>query len=290
MKRWAIVGVAACLSAATGFAQMKKDGGQTITLTSDMGQVVVPAGRLWKVDAAPPRTETGVGTADLYIDGEVFVGPSKDFTLSGHFDISFNTNRTFPIWILGNAKVRVGDSRQKLVVTELLLEPWHTPVAALESLASLARHVGEYPCSTGLLGAPVLQSAIRSVLAGDYGAYLEHINQSGCGPVAWRGAWLLLDVSQLHVGGYTSFILVNPTTTEVWVFWLQGRVAEKRWKVYGHQPVPSGVSKIIVDELNLTWGHVVSFSWGESGLVFGPPKAVALPNPQLHRTAARRRP
>jgi hypothetical protein len=272
-----LVGVAVSLSAASAFAQTNRGVGQTVTLTSDMGQLVVPPGRIWKVEGAPPRTDAGAGTADLYIDGEAFMGPDRALTLSGNVDISFNRKLTFPIWIHGNTKVRIGDSREKLAVTELMSEPWHTPVPALASLTSLARHVGEYPCSTGLLGAPVLQSAIRSVLAADYGAYLEHIQQSGCGAIAWRGAWRLLDVSQLHVGGYTSFILVSPTTKQVWVFWLQGEVMDKKWMLYGRQPVPGDVSKAIVDELNSSWGHVASFSWRDGGLVFGPPRRVQMP-------------
>jgi hypothetical protein len=277
MKRWVLVAVAVSLSAASTFAQIKRDVGQAVTLTSDMGQLVVPPGRIWKVEGAPPLTDAGARTTDLEIDGDVFMGPAKDLSLNGRFEISFNRKVTFPIWIRGNAKVRIGDSREELVVTELSLEPWHTPVPALESLTSLARHVGEYPCSTGLLGAPVLQSAIRSVLAADYGAYLEHIQQSGCGAIAWRGAWLLLDVSQLHVGGYTSFILVNPTTKQVWVFWLQGEVMDKKWMLYGRQPVPGDMSKAIVDELNSSWGHVASFSWRDGELVFGPPRRVQPP-------------
>jgi hypothetical protein len=44
MTRWAIVGVAACLSAATALAQTTKDGGHTITLTSDTDTFVKESG------------------------------------------------------------------------------------------------------------------------------------------------------------------------------------------------------------------------------------------------------
>jgi hypothetical protein len=238
-----------------------------------MEEVVVPAGRMWKIERAELRKdEGGVGTADIYIDGEIFMGPNKDFTLNGRFDISFNKSVTFPIWIRGGAKVRVGDSRQKLQVVEVFLEPWKKPVPKLESLAALAGHVGEYPCSTGLFGAPAVQTALRSILADDYGAYLEHVELSGCGAIAWRGSSLLMDISQLHVGGYSSLIVVNPKTSKVWLFWLPGTVGERKWKMYGPQPVPAEVSKAVVDDLNSGWGHVASFSWRDGVLVFGPPK------------------
>jgi len=200
---------------------------------------------------------------------------NKDFTLSGHFDISFNKNQTLPIWIHGEARVRVGDSLRTMDVTEFFLEPWKKPVPKLESLASLAGHVGEYPCGTGLLGASTLQTALRSVLADDYGAFLEHLKFSGCGAIEWRGPLLLMDVSQLHVGGYSSLVMVNPKTSKVWLFWLPGTVGDKKWKMYGPRPVPEEVLKLVVDDLNSGWGHVASFSWRDGELVFGPPKAAS---------------
>ena len=96
---------------------------------------------------------------------------------------------------------------------------------------------------------------------------------------------MLLDVSQLHVGGYTSFIIVNPKSAGLWVFWLPGMVKEQKWKLYGRQPVPSEIPKVIVDELNTIWGHVASFSWREGALTFGPPKVKVLPNKPLQPTS-----
>jgi hypothetical protein len=286
--RWLTVGVVASLAMADLFGQAKTQAGETIRLTSQMDEVAVPAGRIWKIEGAEKLKDKGGGaTADLYIDGEISTGPNRDLTLSGHFEISFNnkTSQQFPIWIHGGAKVRIGDSRQKLDVIEFFLEPWRKPVPRLDSLATLARHVGEYPCATGLFGARALQAALRAVLGDDYGAYLEHVQFSGCGAIAWQGPFLLMDVSQLHVGGYSSFILVNPKTSEMWLFWLPGTVSEKKWKMYGRKPVPDDVSKIVVDQLNSTWGHVARFSWREGSLVFGPPKAPLLPNRPLRPTS-----
>jgi hypothetical protein len=276
MKKLLLVGVLMSLAAVGEFGQVGEEAGRTIHLTSKMGEVVVPAGRMWKVERAATLKDEGVSTADLYVAGQMAIGPNKDLSLNGRFDISFNKSPTFPIWIHGGAKVRVGDSRQTLDVSEAFIEPWRKPVPSLGSLASLSSHVGEYPCQTGLLGASVLQTALLSVLSADYGAFLEHMQFSGCGAVAWRGPLLLMDVSQEHVGGYTSLIMVNPKTSKVWLFWLPGTVSDKHWKLYGPQPVPDEVSKLVVDELNSVWGHVASFSWRDGGLVFGPPKAAIL--------------
>jgi hypothetical protein len=142
----------------------------------------------------------------------------------------------------------------------------------LTTVGDLSKHIGEYPCRSGLLDDAVLQRALREVLADDYGAFLEHMRISGCGAVAWRGSSLLLDISELHVGGYTSFIMVNPQSAGIWVFWLPGTVKEQNWKLYGQRPIPTEISKVIVDELNSIWGHVASFSWREGVLTFGPPR------------------
>jgi hypothetical protein len=134
-------------------------------------------------------------------------------------------------------------------------------VPQLGSLAELSEHVGEYPCSTGLLEAPVLRAALKGILGTDYDAYLDHMHFSGCGAIQRPGAFLLMDVSQLHVGGYSSLIFVRPSDGAVYVFWLRGTVAEKRYALYGVQPVPDEVRQTIVTEMNMAWGHVATFSW-----------------------------
>ena len=142
----------------------------------------------------------------------------------------------------------------------------------LTTLGDISKHIGEYPCRSGLLDDAVLQRALREVLADDYGAFVEHVKISGCGAVAWRGSSLLLDVSQLHVGGYTSFIMVDPQSAGIWVFWLPGTVKEQKWKLYGRRPIRAQISGVVVDELNSIWGHAASFSWREGVLTFGPPR------------------
>jgi hypothetical protein len=111
----AIVGLCICVA----MAQSKLDSQRSISLRSGSQEVVVPAGRLWKVEGLTPyESERGIGTADLYIDGQMFVGPDRDLNVSGKFDILINKTQKFPLWILAGSKVRVGDSRQQLVITE----------------------------------------------------------------------------------------------------------------------------------------------------------------------------
>ena len=130
----------------------------------------------------------------------------------------------------------------------------------LSSTRDLAKFVGTYPCSNGLLQDRVLLSSLRKVLAGDYQAYREHMGLSGCGAIEKRDGFLLMDVSQQHVGGYSSLIFIRLTDGAVFLFWLKSTVAEKRWSFYGQRPIPSTVSQIVESELNEEWGHVAQFS------------------------------
>lgn len=101
-------------------ASAVEPGPKEITLTNFDGDYVVPAGRIWRLDGLPPQKESekGISTADIYIDGQVFVGDEKDLSLYGKFDISVNVTQRSPIWILEGARVRVGDSRARIVLKE----------------------------------------------------------------------------------------------------------------------------------------------------------------------------
>ena len=142
--------------------------------------------------------------------------------------------------------------------------------ASLPSLGALNDHLGEYPCQTGVLAAPVLRASLKSVLGADYPAYEEHMSLSGCGAIEQRGEWILLDVSQLHVGGYDSLILVRPSDGAIYVSWLRSQVLQKQYKLYGPRPIPDAVKQAIVDNLNQGWGHVASFRWNGEELQIVP--------------------
>jgi len=129
----------------------------------------------------------------------------------------------------------------------------------INNTRDLAKYVGTYPCSNGLLKQPVLLSALRKILDGDYRAYREHMEFSGCGAIEKRGDFLLMDVSQLHVGGYTSLIFVRLSDGAVFLFWLKATVADKDYSFYGQRPIPSAISEIVESQLNTAWGHVAQF-------------------------------
>lgn len=130
----------------------------------------------------------------------------------------------------------------------------------LTSTRDLVKYVGTYPCSSGLLQQGVLLSSLRKILGGDYQAYREHMGMSGCGAIEKRDGFLLMDVSQLHVGGYTSLIFIRPSDGAVFLFWLKSTVAEKQCSFYGQRPIPTTIRQIVESELNEEWGHVARFS------------------------------
>jgi hypothetical protein len=71
---------------------------------------------MWKVEGVRPyESKKGIGTADLYIEGQILIG---DFTVYGKFDLLLNRPQEFPLSILAGSKVEVGDSREQLVVKE----------------------------------------------------------------------------------------------------------------------------------------------------------------------------
>jgi len=70
------------------------------------------------------------------------------------------------------------------------------------------------------------------VLRSDYADYQQHILFSGCGAIERRGPYLLMDVSQLHVGGYTSVMLIREADGALFLLWLRTTVAEANLKIY----------------------------------------------------------
>ncbi|HST12582.1 MAG TPA: hypothetical protein VLL05_19560, partial [Terriglobales bacterium] len=86
-----------------------------------------------------------------------------------------------------------------LVATSIALPtlPPKSATPSIKTTRDLVKYVGTYPCSNGLLQQPVLLSALKSVLGSDYELYREHMRLSGCGAIARRDGFLLLDISQL---------------------------------------------------------------------------------------------
>lgn len=133
-------------------------------------------------------------------------------------------------------------------------------VPHITTLHDLSKYVGTYPCSNGLLKEPVLLQSLRNILGQDYQAYREHMRLSGCGAIERVDGFLLLDVSQLHVGGYHSLIFVKESDGTLFLFWLKYMVLDKDYKFYGHRPIPTVVSRAVESNLNTGWGHVARFT------------------------------
>lgn len=102
------------------FAVLATARGSTAITLGD-GSYVVPKGHVWKVSGLTPyESETGVGTADLYIDGQVQIGEDRGYTIYGKFDFSLGRKQRVPLWILEDSKVGVGDSRKTLTVQDFV--------------------------------------------------------------------------------------------------------------------------------------------------------------------------
>lgn len=92
---------------------------RVVLLSGENAPHKVPEGMMWKVmGLVPYESEKGVGTADLYIDGSVWLGKGKSYNVSGTLEVLVNAMQDSPIWILEGSTVRVGDSRQSVEAEE----------------------------------------------------------------------------------------------------------------------------------------------------------------------------
>ena len=131
---------------------------------------------------------------------------------------------------------------------------------AVQSLAALPRYVGTYPCTNGVIVSPVMQEALKRTLGADFAAYQKHIGLASCGPVESEGQFIVIDESQMGVGGYTSYIYVRLPDQTVYVFWLKSLVSEKRYQIYGPRPLPPEVMSSIVRRMNEGWGRAAKIT------------------------------
>jgi hypothetical protein len=142
----------------------------------------------------------------------------------------------------------------------------NTTVPRLTSTRDLEKYVGTYPCSNGILKDATLLHALQNILGNEYDAYEQHMRASGCGAIERRDGFVMMDVSQLHVGGYSSLIFVRLSDGAPFLFWLKSTVAQKRWQIYGQRPIPETVSRNIEIEMNQVWGHVAKFKMRDEAL------------------------
>jgi hypothetical protein len=123
----------------------------------------------------------------------------------------------------------------------------------------LEKYVGTFPCGNGLLEETALLASLKQVLGSDYTAYREFMRISGCGAIEKKGEFLLVDVTEHHVGpGYSSLILVRLSDGQVFLLWInKAREADKQWQFYGPRPVPDEVGQIVENCLNEGLGGFV---------------------------------
>ena len=68
-----------------------------------------------------------------------------------------------------------------------------------------------------------------------------------------------MDVSQPHVGGYTSIILVRESGNGLALLWLKTTVREKNLKLYSEGSLEEPAINEFRRAMNVSWGHVACF-------------------------------
>ena len=125
---------------------------------------------------------------------------------------------------------------------------------------SLMKYVGKYPKQTDFFENPIVTEGLKEILKEDFTTYIDFVSKAGCGEMNYKYGLIYGDVSQLHVSGYASLIFINCKEEKMYLFWLKETVREKNYKIYGDKPVPVNVLNLIVQEMNISWGHVANFS------------------------------
>lgn len=134
----------------------------------------------------------------------------------------------------------------------------------------LKKYIGKYSKGTDFFKNPIVKNELKRILVSDYKLYQEHIAFSGCGEISYKYGLIYGDVSQLHVGGYSSLFFINIKDKKMYLFWLKETVRAKKYKIYGDKPIPSNVLNIIEEEMNIGWGHVATFKVKGDSIVIEP--------------------
>jgi len=123
----------------------------------------------------------------------------------------------------------------------------------------LMNYIGAYSKKTDFFTNPIIKAELQRILGPDLKSYYEFIELSGCGEISYKYGLIYGEVSQDHVGGYSSLFLVNAKEKKMYLFWLKKMVRDKDYKIYGDKPIPANVLNIIEQEMNIGWGHVAIF-------------------------------
>ena len=130
----------------------------------------------------------------------------------------------------------------------------------IRTLSQITSQVGKYPHpKSEFFKSACLLNELKRILGPDYKAYCEHLSASGAGMLTKEGDYFCGDVSQLHVGGYSSLFYVDAKNEKMYLFWLKKSVSEREYQIYGDGPIPAAVLASIAKHMNETWGHVATF-------------------------------
>ena len=124
----------------------------------------------------------------------------------------------------------------------------------------LKRYIGTYSKDTNFFQNPIIKTELKRILGADWNSYQKHLALSGCGEIEYKYGLMYGDVSQLHVGGFNSLFFVDVKDEKMYLFWLNGTVGGKDYKIYGDKPIPASVLNLITQEMNIGWGHVATFT------------------------------
>ena len=123
----------------------------------------------------------------------------------------------------------------------------------------LKKYIGKYPKQSDFFKNPLIINRLKKILKSDYSNYMEHVSISGCGEMSYKYRLIYGDISQLHVGGYSSIVFIDIDNERLFLFWLYETIKDKRYSIYGDKPTPENVLNLIEQEMNIVWGHVAKF-------------------------------
>ena len=131
--------------------------------------------------------------------------------------------------------------------------------AQISDWNGLKKYIGTYSKNTDFFKNQIIKTEFKKILSNDYKNYQDFLYLAGCGEIEFKYGLMYGDVSQLHVGGYSSLFFINIKEKKMYLFWLTGTVGDKQFKIYGDKPTPANVLNLIEEEMNTSWGHVAKF-------------------------------
>ncbi|QYY37099.1 hypothetical protein [Ruficoccus sp. ZRK36] len=132
----------------------------------------------------------------------------------------------------------------------------------VERISDIRSQVGKFcvPQRCYFFHSTCIRAELKRILGDDFEEYLRHLAHSGSSMLTLEGDTVSVDVSQLHVGGFTSLLYFDLQKETIVLFWMRAGVLEQDHAVYGDKPVRADILDSMVSSLNSTWGHVAEFS------------------------------